>query len=431
MDPKQCSKTYCVNLFSQVATDNLGYLRPCCQFDEGVVDENGRKIHIQDMTPLEFFNSKEMKEMRRKANAGERVPGCQNCYTMEDNGATSMRMRDNYNHQKTIEMVGSDEAQSTIHAFDLRAGNLCNLGCVMCAPTASSKLDNLFRKHGSRTFSDDMLHLDELGETRNIKTWYEDEGIISTILDQTQDISKLWLLGGEPFINKTNFKILEALEHKGKHLELEVSTNLTVMNEELLSILSKFNTTLKCSIDGAGNVLEYIRFPADHSSVERHLQQLMDSPIRFDIVYTTSVLNVFHLPAFVAWLADLAETHGGNVSLGISNLVTYPGYLDIRNLPEALKRKAVDDLVQLEKNIDMLKRVGLNNGLRDLINFLKGPGDPEVLFGGIQYLDNFDRVRGNSWREIAPELADHIAAVPIKKETDSARQAECPSYIHK
>ena len=405
------SKTYCVHLFSQVATDNLGYLRPCCQNEIGVFNKNKQRIHLEMMTPMEFFNSDPIKDMRRKASSGERIEGCQSCYDMEDNGVTSMRQRDNEKYQWIIEEVGDKIDQPKIHSLDFRAGNLCNLGCVMCGPSASSKLDKLFKEHGSATFSYFHENMDEFRQDHDIRTWYKNPEIIEGILNDTREISKLWLLGGEPLYNDVNFRLLDRLKGKGKDLELEVSTNVTRVSPEIIETLEHFKTVLKCSIDGTGATSDYIRFPSKFSEIEENLIALAKARLKLELVFTVSALNIFNIGEFCHWLQELGDKHNRVFDVGFSNIVTAPNYLDPRNLPADLKDEAINAIKSIAGEVESGGRVRTWGTLDHLAEFTASDGDFQIMKDGWKYLDNFDKHRGNDWRAAAPKLVPYMEPV--------------------
>ena len=408
MDNSEISPTYCVNLFSQVATETLGYLVPCCQFEGDIMKSEWTRFHLENTSAKEFFNSEPIKEMRRKASCGEKIDGCRKCYELESSGIKSMRQRDNQEQQETVGKVGTKEHQDVIYSFDFRAGNICNLGCVMCNPSTSSKLDSLFTEHGAKSFSPKFQTLNDLGPIYDFKGWSKNDELIEPLLEDIEQVTRLWLMGGEPLLNKSSFRLLDRLKDKGKDLELEISTNVTIMNDEILEKLKRFNTRIKCSIDGTGSVLNYIRYPADGSEIEANLIKIIESDIPFDVVYTVNVLNIFEIENFVYWLNGLGEKAGKSISLGLANIVIYPDYLDIRNLPSEVKVRATEELKALLSMQKGLRRVDFENGVYSVIDFLNQDGDFEVLKSGWKYLEKFDEVRGLNWKNIVPQLEPYF-----------------------
>lgn len=406
------SKTYCVHMFSQVATDNWGYYRPCCHFKNWIPTKEGKNLHVEWMSPLDYFNSKEVQEMRQTIKNGEWVDGCGHCKESEKNGVKSMRQRDNEELNSIAEQVGENLLQEKIYSFDFRAGNLCNLECLMCGPSASSRLDKLFIEKGRENFSSYHLTSKDTEQVYDIRYWYKNEKIIENIIKDTKNIYRLMLLGGEPLINPANFNLLENLIEKGKNLKLEISTNATQLDVKIIKLLENFRTQLKCSIDGVGKISDYIRYPSDFNIIEKNLKILHQSKVSTSIIFTVSVLNIFHLKDFVKWFWQFSEENNVIVSLGISNMVHTPNHLDIRHLPTKLKHKALCDLEDIQQMVgdsEVGERVRTFGGVKELKNYLQvTEGDFQVIKSGWKYVENFDRVRSTDWKNVAPELAEYL-----------------------
>ena len=390
------SKTYCVHLFSQVATDPSGYLRPCCEF------KSEEKIHISKTTPFDFFNSPYFQDLRKKVNSGEKLKGCSYCYSMEEINVESMRQRHNLHYFEIVKKVGNNIQQENIYSFDLRMGNLCNLGCVMCAPGTSSFLEKEQKKNPKENFIWDLPDCSDLTE------WYKDPKIIQDIVKDTGNIKKLWLLGGEPLINMGNIKILEALKSRGKSLEIEVSSNITVLNEKILELLSRHNTIVKCSIDGIGAVCEYIRYPSVFKDIEKNFRRLFQTDIEIDIVFSVQILNILNIKAFYFWLKNICEEFSKPCCFWVGNIVIQPGYLAIRNLPKEIKVKAIGELKDILEDIKSSEKKYISsNPFSQLIDYLENEkGDVNKIKEGWKFIESFDRIRKNSWCDVVPWMKE-------------------------
>ena len=404
------SETYCVNLFSQVATDMQGYLRPCCHFiKEKLFDETGKSFHLSKTSPTEFFNSKAMRHLREKVNKGEKLQGCQYCYSMEKGGVLSMRQRDNSLQEGIIKKVGNRLEQETIYSFDLRLGNLCNLGCVMCSPGASSFLDREWSQHGRENFSDQLRTIDESSDPCvDERGWYKDKKIIQNLKNDIRGVSKLWLVGGEPLLNPGNMEILESLKPKGKSLEVEISSNITVLNKKMLELLSGHKTTFKCSIDGIGSVLEYIRYPSKFAIVDKNFEELFQMDLRLEIVFSTQVLNILNIKETYFWLKEKCVKFSKPCNFAISNIVDFPEHLAIKNLPENIKTKATKELEEIAKDIESSSPRYIHpNSIYQVMEYLrKEKGDVNSIRRGWKYIEFFDKIRKNSWYKTNPWIKE-------------------------
>ena len=387
------SKTYCVHLFSQVATSPFGYLRPCCHFK----DKNSKDFHISKISPSGFFNSLYFKGLRKKVNKGVKLKGCTYCYSMEENNVESMRQRHNRDYFEIVKKVRNNVQQKNIYSFDLRLGNLCNLGCIMCHPDTSSFLEQEQKKNHNENF------FGVLPNSFDLMKWYKEPSLIQDIKNDTGNITKLWLLGGEPLINMGNLEILENLKSKGKSLEIEVSSNITFLNKRILDLFSRYNTIVKCSIDGFGPVSDYIRYPSVFRDIDRNFQILFQTNIKVEVVFSVQIFNLFNIKDLYFWLKNICEKFSKPCDLSV-NIIVYPDHLAIRNLPKTVKIRAIKKLQEILLDIKSSEKQYIRPiGFLQLVNYLeKEEGDVTEIQKGWKFIESLDKIRKKSWRDVIP-----------------------------
>ena len=79
------STTHCKYLWNHVALFNGKTATPCCRYDHAAKDDNNTVISTVTRTKpfttfTEAIHSEDWIELRRKATAGEKEPGCWKCY---------------------------------------------------------------------------------------------------------------------------------------------------------------------------------------------------------------------------------------------------------------------------------------------------------------------------------------------------------------
>jgi MoaA/NifB/PqqE/SkfB family radical SAM enzyme len=135
------SSTFCIYPWDHLATLTDGSIVPCC------VAVNDRSMSVRNTSFKEAWNSSKMRDMRKDMLAGKTVDACSRCYEEESCGIESHRVLSNRFYEN---MLGSFDSlidatkpdghlSSPIKSVDLRLANNCNLQCVMCAPTESTK----------------------------------------------------------------------------------------------------------------------------------------------------------------------------------------------------------------------------------------------------------------------------------------------------
>lgn len=405
---RQLKTTFCINFFSQASTKTNGLFRPCCHFVGVIKDENEKPFHAATHSIKDYFFSNALKEIRRKALNKEPIAGCENCYEIEKATQQSKRIRDNDRYHEIWKEIRKKPERAEIKMLDLRLGNDCNLGCVSCIPALSSKLEQLWGKHGAIHFTDDPMLTKPVKSKEVSIPWYNQINLVEQINELQNDLSYLAYVGGEPLINDTNFDILESLEGKGKKLNLHVTSNLMALTDEKLRTLEKFNTQINCSLDGVNETIEYIRFPAKFWVIEKNLRKILNSSVNVQIIFTVSVLNLFHIVEAYRVYRKIHDDCGRGLNLTVGNFVIKPGHLAVKNLPKELKQQA---LTQLEPLYHEIKRdetqAVFSASLLSLIKYLHNTeGDVDIIKSGWRFVKKYDEIRGNNWKECAPWMGE-------------------------
>lgn len=264
------SDTYCNSPFAELYCSNDGQYKACC-------DSAPSGITINDMTPFEFWDSEYMQDLRFKMNNNIKVPACQICYNQEKNNDISIRSRMNKNKRDPI-------------IVKLHIGNYCNLSCYMCHPTNSSTRDQELKGLDTQKFFNTTI--------KNF-TSSELDTYIQSIVDNSDRISEISIIGGEPLLMPKTKKIIEKIpDNIAKNIILHITTNLTEVHGtvDLVQANKKFKKlTLNVSCDHFGEKLEFIRYPIDSKKFEQNLDFLNQNNIEYKIACTVSLLNVFDL----------------------------------------------------------------------------------------------------------------------------------------
>jgi len=260
------------------ASDKLS-LTPCCYYRS---KENHNNIE-------EYWNSKEIVDLRSSFLQGKMPPGCKICWDTESKGFQSLRQTVNkgrletYKDRLTHTVVKQKPSQ-----IRYTAGTACNLACRMCLPNFSSKVKKVWEiiDRKSNTKDDDILNTPEY------------------IMTNRQNIDFIDITGGEPFFNKNVKKMLLELAstNDNNHMVLHITTNATRIDQNTLDLLKKFkDVVLSVSIDGVGKIHEYIRPGSSWNRIERNIELLKRNKFSIQVMPTVSVLNIIHLEKLENW----------------------------------------------------------------------------------------------------------------------------------
>jgi glutamate-1-semialdehyde 2,1-aminomutase len=195
-------------------------------------------------------------------------------------------------------------------------------------------------------------------------------------------------------------KLLVAEGNPGE-ISLSYNTNATVFpSQEVLSLWKQFRkVTVAVSVDGAGKLNEYIRFPSRWETVEqvtRRYAALAGEQENFHLsaICTVSAYNLHGIAGLMRWWKEMV---GGSESLAQSpvtlNFVREPALMAANVLPAPLKLKACE---QLQREFpEVAKRVRA---------FVLAKDRSDLLEQFVARTRKLDRIRGQSVAESIPEL---------------------------
>src|SRR5262249_46611098 len=219
------------------------------------------------------------------------------------------------------------------------------------------------------------------------------------------------LAGGEPLLIKEGFAFVRACCETGEasHIRLRYHTNGTVFPEQMVPYWEQFERVhFIVSIDGIGEVADYVRHPSDWDAIEanvRRLDGLGESTVT-TFQFTTHALNVYRVLEVLDW-AD----RGGLRNRGrVTNLQDYvhpglvhdPAYMSIRVLPADYKQLVTDRLVDY---MDTRLAGQEADKLMAILNFMNSEDHSEKMPDLVQYTSTLDRFRGSDVLRVLPELA--------------------------
>jgi sulfatase maturation enzyme AslB (radical SAM superfamily) len=341
-----------------MATYTDGSALLCC------ISNSEKDLNLNSMTLDQVWNSDHFKSARVAMLSGQQFKNCAACYKEEAVGIKSHRQIENWIWKNKLgedyikELVSKTQADGTLDAgwitLDLRLGNTCNLQCVMCRPIDSSKWVKhaVILKQELKTDAKwDWAHKVDSYSTNNFE-WYKDLEFLNDFYTSAKDLRHIIFGGGEPLYIKEHKEILKRLVESGEsgHIELRYHTNGTIYDREVVDLWTKFKSVdVMISIDGAKEINDYIRYPADWDTIERnlHLYDQTPSTISIKILCTVQALNIYYLPEFADWLLKQNYKKISKPMLdGIfhTGILHYPQYLCAKVLPGNVKARITEKI---------------------------------------------------------------------------------------
>ena len=318
-----------------IAVDPDGSIKPCCESQYYFRKDDGTKFNLGIDTIEDIYNSTDFVNIRTSMLEGKLVSGCETCYKNEEISGHSPRTYHN-EHWKTE--FTEPIAETKIKYFDLRFGNLCNLMCRSCNPRNSSQLEKELKTLSHTNISTYISP----GYDYDINEWYLTDIFDKNMESQINNIKWLYITGGEPTIVEKNIQLLEKLISSGrsKSIILLFNTNMTNTKPKFYELIKEFrNVICIASIDGYGDMQEYLRYPSDWNKINSNLQELVDMgrPVK---VLPTVVVQATNLGKLVE-LFDYFENFNRIANKRLLEieviLLQYPSYLNLVHLPVTYK----------------------------------------------------------------------------------------------
>ncbi len=297
-------------------------------------------------TPFQkVWNSLYYQSLRQRMLNDSPSEECSYCYEEEARGQLSLRqqkIQQFYLQSEEILKKKSTIASDPIE-LDLKLSNVCNLSCMMCWPTSSHRVALDIEKILEDGFKDDRF-AEDLSTANKIKKNWTDETLFRLNMNESiEHLQHLQFTGGEPLLNAAFFNLLENIVEKGhaKHIELWITTNLTVLKSHHLDIFKKFKRlTMHLSIDGVGSQLEYIRAPLKWDSWKNNFTLLLREGIHHKFFFTVSVYSIFGIIDFLEW----SKEHDPYFEKIQMITLFEPDFLNITNLPPEAKKYVCHEL---------------------------------------------------------------------------------------
>lgn len=244
----------------------------------GTVSRCGHMIDAPQFDTLEEMEeSLWLRNVKLSMHKGLWPKWCERCKQTESENKSSIRLN----------AIEFDKLQKQTNYLSVGGvlDNICNSGCLTCNENLSTMIGGL----KSKTYP---------------------------IVDNS---SKFWQLpldrvvhldinGGEPSASKNYKHILANLPPNIK--SVRINTNCAIILDELEALAKRgVQITVTVSIDGIGNVYEYVRWPVKWDKFYTNLMKYREMPVKLNLWTTVSALNVDDLPNIIAFAQEHNISH--------------------------------------------------------------------------------------------------------------------------
>lgn len=284
---------FCFAPWSNIDISPQGMISPCCKFRHDQYQD--RPLNVNTSGISEYKESQTIQLVKKDFLQDKWPVGCDRCRIEEENSIPSKRQMDYQRWNEEYHKFPIEEDK--IIVASVAFGNTCNLTCITCNPESSSRWQ---REHRA------LYNIDVL------PNHFYRRGFVEELSSLFGDIVHLDIPGGEPFLSGTDQQqeLLSQLIAQGRSSEISLHyvTNATVWpDRSWWELWSHFREVdLQISLDGIESRFEYIRYPADWSTVMSNVikyqqESLRKSWLRLSVSHTVSAYNIYYLPEFIDW----------------------------------------------------------------------------------------------------------------------------------
>lgn len=374
--PVDIGKMLCLAPSTSLYFSRNGSITTCCY---------NRKYELgryPDHLPSEVWNSQNLVSLRKTFNSGHLVSGCEGCAEQIEAGNSGNTLAKNFDRyaefsiaqlpMRLLEAAGrgisglwnqlkvegrrvkySPQFSLSGYSFpkllEFELSNTCNLECAMCFGEFSSSI---------RRNREQLPPFPEVYDTRFVND-------IDTFLPHIWEAK---FYGGEPFLIPLYYEIWDRIKTCNPKARIHITTNATILNQKVKTVLEELNVHLILSIDSfEPETYESIRKNASFSRVSEHIsyfdtvmkskQQTLSISVCPTIINAHEITQIFHHCNKMGWYLYF-------------NTVWWPEELSLRKAPKAwleeliaAYQKAASDHSTQQIPINREKLLGLINQL--------------------------------------------------------------------
>ena len=382
--------------------------------------------------PKAIHNTAQKKEDRRQMLAGERPPGCEYCWKIEDMDTNAVS--DRVYKSKIYPIKALNEAYNTpvdqdvdLRTLEIAFDRTCQFACSYCNPAFSSTWVNDIKKNGPylKLESDGRNHFTHEHNSAQLYKFGETNPYVEAFFewwesDLHRTLQELRITGGEPLMSGYTWKLIDWFKNNpGRtNTRLAINSNLgaDVDVDRLLASTKGLQVEIYTSMEATGSQAEYIRDGLDYRAWCNNVLKLLDAGIVVHCMCTINALCLDslsdHLDQLVAWKKQYGREYL-NFTL---NILRFPSFQSALVLSEDLREHYKQNLTEWlmrHKDHSYLHEHEINHTQRliDYLDVVKTPHSetfdmPTLLHDFKEFHLQYDARRYKNFNETFPNLKE-------------------------
>ena len=386
--------------------------------------------------PSAIHNTRQKKQDRAQMQRGERPPGCEYCWKIEDMGVDAVS--DRVYKSKIYPIQALDEAYQTpadtdvnLRTLEIAFDRTCQLACSYCNPAFSSTWVRDIKNNGAyeNLISDGRNHFTHPHDASQLYRFGEINPYVEAFFewwetDLHRTLQELRITGGEPTMSGELWKLLDWFKsNQGKsQTRLAINSNLGMDRLKLFEFRDALrdipHVEIYTSNEAFGKQAEYIRDGLDYDLWMHNVQELLEHDhIRaVHFMCTINALCLDSLDVFLDQLVRLKKVYRRERVNFTLNILRFPGFQSSLVLPEHLKiyyRNRLILWLEKHRGQEYIHEHEINHVNR-LINYLDHVTTPhseafempKLLNDFKQFYTQYDQRRNKNFSKTFPALAE-------------------------
>ena len=395
------------------------------------------------VNPSAIHNTDQKKQDREQMLAGERPPGCEYCWKIEDMGVDAVS--DRVYKSKIYPIVSLDQAFAmparedvNLRTLEIAFDRTCQFACSYCNPAFSSTWARDIKNNGAYQglVSDGRNHFTHEHDSAQLYKFGEINPYVDAFFawwetDLHKTLQELRITGGEPTMSGELWKLIDWFKsNKGRsQTKLAINSNLGMDRLRLLEFVEKTrdipHLEIYTSMEAVDSQAEYIRDGLDYDLWMHNVQELLEHDhIRaVHVMCTINALCLDSLDTFLDQLVRLKKVYGRERVNFTLNILRFPSFQSPLILPEHLKLYYRNRLIQWmiqHKDQEYLHEHEINHTNR-LINYLdqvKTPHSeafemPKLLNDFRQFYKQYDQRRNKNFQATFKNLTAWYDSIQV------------------
>jgi len=386
--------------------------------------------------PKAIHNTPQKKQDRAQMQAGERPPGCEYCWKIED--IKRDNISDRVYKSKIYKIEDLDNAFTTpvhedvnLKTLEISFDRTCQFACSYCNPAFSSTWVRDIKSNGpyANLQSDGRNHFTHDHNSAQLYKFGETNPYIEAFFswwesDLHKTLDELRITGGEPLMSGYTWQLLDWFKaNKGKSAtRLAINSNLgkDVDVDRLLSSVDQ-PIDLYTSNESWATQAEYIRDGLEWDLWIDNMTKLIyaDKIRSLHVMCTINALCLESLTEFLDLLVAWKTKHGKEAVSFTLNILRFPSFQSALVFPDEIRNKHKQKL-QTWLDYHVSRPVGqflheheINHTKRliDYLDVVKTPHSdtfdmPRLHNDFKQFYTQYDLRRGKNLVETFPELTE-------------------------